>query len=129
MGLLFWGRNWLSQIRLNCNKIHYMTSPGLHGLLNKYDELFQECLGTFKVTRPRMRLIQVLLPASAKPERPCERRLKKAWFNKIGCGFSKFRTCFARDLVPEPPLVKSCIRHWRTSSQLSSKESSLLSWT
>ena len=25
-----------------------MTSPGLHELLSRYDELFQECLGTFK---------------------------------------------------------------------------------
>ena len=42
------GRNWLSKIRLNWDKIHYMTSPGLHELLSKYDELFQERLGTFK---------------------------------------------------------------------------------
>ena len=42
------GRNWLSKIRLNWGKIHHMTSPGLHELLNKYDQLFQERLGTFK---------------------------------------------------------------------------------
>ncbi len=40
--------DWLSKIRLNWDKIHYMTSPGLHELLSKYDELFQEHLGTFK---------------------------------------------------------------------------------
>ena len=42
------GRNWLSQIRLNWSKIHYTTSPGLHELLTKYSEVFQEGLGSFK---------------------------------------------------------------------------------
>ena len=42
------GRNWLSKIRLNWSKIHYTASPGLHELLNKYDQIFQEGLGTFK---------------------------------------------------------------------------------
>ena len=42
------GRYWLSKIKLNWGKIHHMASPGLHDLLNKYDELFQERLGTFK---------------------------------------------------------------------------------
>ena len=42
------GRNWLSKIRLNWDKIHYMTSPGLHESLSKYDELFQERLESFK---------------------------------------------------------------------------------
>ena len=32
-GPIFLGRNWLSQIRLNWNKIHYTISPGLHKLL------------------------------------------------------------------------------------------------
>ena len=42
------GRNWLSQIRLNWSKIHYTTSPGLHELLTKYQEVFQEGLGSLK---------------------------------------------------------------------------------
>ena len=39
------GRNWLSQI---WSKIHYTTSPGLHELLAKYPEVFQEGLGSLK---------------------------------------------------------------------------------
>lgn len=42
------GRNWLSHIRLNWSKIHYTTSPGLHELLAKYPEVFQEGLGSLK---------------------------------------------------------------------------------
>ena len=42
------GRNWLSQIRLNWNKIHYTTSPGLHELLAKYPEVYQEGLRSLK---------------------------------------------------------------------------------
>ena len=42
------GRNWLTKIKLNWDKIHYMQSPQLHDLLSQYDELFQERLGTFK---------------------------------------------------------------------------------
>ena len=76
------GRNWLSKIRLNWDKIHYMTSPGLHELLSKYDELFQERLGTFKIVRLRVRLTQVLHPVSAKPawfHMQCERKLRRSW--------------------------------------------------
>ena len=39
------GRNWLSQI---WSKIPYTTSPGLHELLAKYPEVFQEGLGSLK---------------------------------------------------------------------------------
>ena len=39
------GRNWLTKIK---DKIHYIQSLQLHDLLSQYDELFQECLGTFK---------------------------------------------------------------------------------
>ena len=42
------GRNWLSKIRLNWSKIHHTSSPGLSELLSKYDEIFQEGLGTLK---------------------------------------------------------------------------------
>ena len=42
------GRNWLTHIRLNWNEIHYTNNPGLHELLGKYSEIFQERLGTFK---------------------------------------------------------------------------------
>ena len=42
------GRNWLTQIRLNWNEIHYNNHPGLHDLLGKYSEIFQERLRTFK---------------------------------------------------------------------------------
>ena len=42
------GRNWLSRIRLNWSKIHHTSSPGLSELLNKYDEIFKEGLGTFR---------------------------------------------------------------------------------
>ena len=34
------GRNWLTQIRLNWNEIHYTNNPGLHELLGKYSENF-----------------------------------------------------------------------------------------
>ena len=42
------GRNWLSQLKLNWEKIHQVSSPSLCALLSKYDKLFQEGLGTFK---------------------------------------------------------------------------------
>ena len=42
------GRNWLTKIKLNWDKIHCMQNPRLHDLLSQYDELFQERLGTFK---------------------------------------------------------------------------------
>ena len=47
-GLTLMGRNWLSRIRLNWSKIHHTSSPGLSELLNKYDEIFKEGLGTFR---------------------------------------------------------------------------------
>ena len=42
------GRNWLQKIRLNWNRIHYTPSKGLQDLLEKYDTVFQEGLGTFR---------------------------------------------------------------------------------
>ena len=42
------GRNWMSQLKLNWEKIHQVSSPSLCALLSKYDKLFQEGLGTFK---------------------------------------------------------------------------------
>ena len=41
-------RNWLSQLKLNWEKIHQVSSPSLCALLSKYDKLFQEGLGIFK---------------------------------------------------------------------------------
>ncbi len=37
----------MSQIRLNWSQIHHTISPGLHDILGKYEEVFQEGLGTF----------------------------------------------------------------------------------
>ena len=42
------GRNWLSHLKLNWQEIHYVTSPGLHQLLQQYDQVFQEGLGTLR---------------------------------------------------------------------------------
>ena len=42
------GRNWLEKIKLNWSQIHYTFQPGLHELLGRYPEIFQEGLGTFK---------------------------------------------------------------------------------
>ena len=38
----------MSKIQLNWSKIHHTSSPGLSELLSKYDEIFQEGLGTLK---------------------------------------------------------------------------------
>ena len=42
------GRNWLSHLKLNWQEIHYASSPGLHQLLQQYDQVVQEGLGTFR---------------------------------------------------------------------------------
>ena len=42
------GRNWLSKIKLNWSKIHYIVNAGLSELLHKYHEVFQDGLGTFQ---------------------------------------------------------------------------------
>ena len=33
------GRNWLTNIQLNWDKINYVSNPGLYGLLGKYNEI------------------------------------------------------------------------------------------
>ena len=50
------GRNWQRMIRLNWSKIHYILSPGLYELLNEYNEIFQEGLGTFKGYEARIKV-------------------------------------------------------------------------
>ena len=42
------GRNWLGTIRIDWCKIHYTPSAGLQNLLEKYDTVFQDKLGSFK---------------------------------------------------------------------------------
>ena len=42
------GRNWLGLIRINWCKIHYTPSTGLQNLLEKYDVVFQDKLGSFQ---------------------------------------------------------------------------------
>ena len=42
------GRNWLGSIRIDWCKIHYSPSAGIQNLLEKYDEVFEGKLGTFK---------------------------------------------------------------------------------
>ena len=42
------GRNWLGTIRIHWCKIHYTPSAGLQNLLEKYDTVFQDKLGSFK---------------------------------------------------------------------------------
>ena len=41
-----------------------------------------------------------------------EKDQKWAGLTKSGHGFSKFRAHFTCDSIMEPPLLKSCIRHW-----------------
>ena len=41
-------RNWLGSVRIDWCKIHYSPSAGIQNLLEKYDELFDGKLGTFK---------------------------------------------------------------------------------
>ena len=42
------GRNWLGSIRINWCRIHYTPSTGLQNLLEKYDVVFQDKLGSFQ---------------------------------------------------------------------------------
>ena len=42
------GRNWLGTIRINWCNIHYTPSTGLENLLEKYDKVFQDKLGSFQ---------------------------------------------------------------------------------
>ncbi len=42
------GRNWLHKITLNWSKLHYTQSVGLQELLGKYENVFQEGLGTMQ---------------------------------------------------------------------------------
>lgn len=60
------GRNWLSQIRLNWSQIHYTSSQGLHEILGKYGEIFQEGLGTFKDYEARIEVDPDAVPQFCK---------------------------------------------------------------
>ena len=40
------GRDWLKEIHLNWRSIHHVASSGLEELLNKYQSVFREELGT-----------------------------------------------------------------------------------
>ena len=42
------GRNWLEKIKLNWGQIHYTLTPGLHQVLGKYTQVFEEGLGTLR---------------------------------------------------------------------------------
>ena len=52
----------MSKIRLNWSKIHYTASHGLHELLNKYDQIFQEGLATFKGYKARIKMDPNAIP-------------------------------------------------------------------
>ena len=41
------GCDWMSVIRVNWAKIHYIPSTGLQGLLEQYSDVFKDSLGTF----------------------------------------------------------------------------------
>ena len=46
-GPLLLGCDWMSVIQLNWARIHYTPSTGLHELLEQYDNVFRDGLGTF----------------------------------------------------------------------------------
>lgn len=47
------GRNWLSQLKLDWQEIHHLSTTQLQTLLDKYDSVFQEGLGTLKDFKAR----------------------------------------------------------------------------
>ena len=48
-GVALFGRNWLSVTKLNWSNVHSVSaSSGLDDVLNKYSEVFEKELGTFK---------------------------------------------------------------------------------
>ncbi len=48
------GRDWLSIIQLDWPRIHYASHSDLQVILNKYEEVFEEVLGTFKGRKARI---------------------------------------------------------------------------
>ena len=48
------GRDWLSIIRLDWPRINYASHSDLQVILNKYEEVFEEVLGTFKGRKARI---------------------------------------------------------------------------
>ena len=42
------GRNWFSKIRLNWHSIYYNQQADVSPLLDKYSEVFEDSLGTFR---------------------------------------------------------------------------------
>ena len=60
------GRNWLHKIKLNWNQIHYTPSTGLQDLLGRYEEVFQEGLGTFKGTEVKIHVSPDAVPRFCK---------------------------------------------------------------
>ena len=67
-GLSLLGRNWLSQLKLDWQEIHHLSTTPLHTLLDKYDSVFQEGLGTLKDFKAR-----IYVDPEAKP-RYCKAR-------------------------------------------------------
>ena len=62
------GRNWLSQLKLDWQEIHHLSTTPLQTFLDKYDSVFQEGLGTLKDFKAR-----IYVDPEAKP-RYCKAR-------------------------------------------------------
>ncbi len=62
------GRDWLSILRLDWPRIHYASHSDLQVILNKYEEVFEEVLGTrIEVATPRYHKARTL-PYALRPE-------------------------------------------------------------
>ena len=56
------GRDWLASIRIDWYKIHYTPSVGLQNLLEKYDVIFHEQLGSFNRRQAKIEVDPEAIP-------------------------------------------------------------------